>query len=353
MTLEILGFNSLWKEKLQFEDISGFEVGRVALEHKERYIIKSAIGDFEAEITGNMRFSASSRSGFPAVGDWVLFKTFGPEFAIIYKILPRKNILERQAIGKHGDKQIISANIDAAFIMQAVDHDFNINRFERYLTICNTAKIEPILLLSKTDLINKQEITELVNELKTREKNSKLVLFSNKTKEGYKNLISLIEKGKTYCVIGSSGVGKSTLINNLTGSNTLKTNEISDSTNKGRHTTSHRELIVLENGGILIDTPGMRELGITENLEGIETTFETITKLASKCKFIDCSHVMENGCAIVKAKNEGIISGQTYNNYLKMIREQQWFQSTLAEKRKKDKAFGKMVKSILNNKNQS
>jgi ribosome biogenesis GTPase / thiamine phosphate phosphatase len=165
------------------------------------------------------------------------------------------------------------------------------------------------------------------------------------TLKGLDQILDFIQTAKTYCVVGSSGVGKSTLINNLLKKNILKTGQISHSTNKGRHVTDHRELFVLENGGIIIDTPGMRELGMTDNIEGIKTTFQEIFDISFKCKFPDCKHINETGCAVIKALNNGTIDKDSYDNYQKICKEQERFQTTLAEKRKKDKVFGKMIKN--------
>lgn len=345
MILEDLGYNENF-EKFRIENkLENFEVGRVITEHKERYIIKTVKGEFEAEITGNMRYSAKDRSDYPAVGDWIALTTYELDFAIIHKIFPRETIIERQAIGQFGDKQIIATNLDYALITQAVDRDFNINRIERYLTICNSAKVDPILILSKTDLLNEIELELLMTELKSRIKNVQIIPISNQTKNGYDKITKILLKGKTYCLLGSSGVGKSTLINNLVGQEILKTSTLSSITNKGRHTTSHRELTILENGSILIDNPGMREVGIVDKTDGLEITFDAIIKISRECKYKDCTHIHEKECAVVNAVKNGIIDKTSYLNFLKLEKEKAHFESTVAEKRKKDKEFGKMVKN--------
>jgi len=348
--LHKLGYTSEIELFIKENGLDSFQIGRIILEHRERYIVSIGEKEFDAEITGNLRFSANSRADFPAVGDWVAITAFDSEMAIIHKVLPRKSVLERQAVGKQSEKQIISTNIDVAFIVQSIDNNFNINRLERYLTICYSAGIIPVLVVTKTDLANPEEIKKAVEELEKREKKIRSIFLSNSTLEGFNQIEQEIEEAKTYCLIGSSGVGKSTLLNNLLKKNKLETNEISRSTNKGKHTTTHRELLVLENGGIIIDTPGMRELGMTENVEGIQSTFKEIYELSLECRFSDCTHTSERGCAILAAIENGIVDSASFENFQKIQREQQHFQATVAEKRKKDKEFGKMIKSILKEK---
>ena len=350
MTLTDLGYNTEMDRFMRENNLSEFMVGRVTQEHRERYVVSTGEDEYEAEITGNLRFAADTRASFPAVGDWVAVSLYDSNSAIIHKVLPRKSILERQAVGKTGEKQIISSNIDVALIIQSIDNNFNINRLERYLTICYASGIEPVLIISKIDLSSDADIRSVMNNLEAREKRIKTILLSNISMKGMDEIMDFLQKGKTYCVVGSSGVGKSTLINNLLKKNILKTGPISESTNKGKHVTSHRELFVLENGGIIIDTPGMKELGMIENSDGVRTTFEEIFNLSLSCKFPDCTHTRESGCAILEALNNGSINKETLENFRRIVREQQRFQSTIAEKRKKDREFGKMAKSILKDK---
>jgi len=347
MNLPDLGFNNELAAYQKEKQLSDFSIGRVTQEHRERYVVSDGENDYAAEITGNLRFSAISRADFPAVGDWVAMTTFDTDQAVIHRIFPRKSVLERQAVGKFGEIQIISTNIDVAFIVQAINNNFSINRLERYLTICYSANIEPVLVISKTDLSTEKDIQEAISTLEKRDKKVKYILLSNMTMTGLDQILDFIQKGKTYCVVGSSGVGKSTLINNLLKKNVLKTQQISLSTNKGKHTTDHRELFVLENGGIIIDTPGMKELGMTDNTEGIITTFQEIVNIAMNCRFSDCKHINETGCAVIDALNNGTIDKDSYDNYHKIRKEQERFQTTVSEKRKKDKAFGKMIKNYF------
>jgi len=345
MTLEELGYNKKFDAFRIEQKLNDFEIGRIIAEHKERYTVKSIHGEYEAEITGNMRFSAESREGFPAVGDWVALSIYGTDSAIIHKLFPRFSVVKRQAVGQFGEIQIIATNIDYAFLVQAVDRDFNINRLERYLTICYSSKVSPIIILTKTDLLNEQEKAEIIDNVNQRLRNIPVFAISNETQDGYGALNQIIEKGKTFCMLGSSGVGKSSLLNNLTGRTIMRTDSISQSTSKGKHITSHRELIVLDNGGILIDNPGMREVGITDTSNGLETTFDRIISLSQNCKYKDCTHTNETGCSVLEAVNNGEIEKNSYENYLKLEREKAHFESTVAEKRNKDKAFGKMLKN--------
>ncbi|MCB2219006.1 MAG: ribosome small subunit-dependent GTPase A [Bacteroidetes bacterium] len=346
MELEDMGYHSQLENYRKDQKLDSFGVGRVVSEHKERYVVKTTEREYDAEIIGNLRFSASNRSDFPAVGDWVAISEYDDHKALIHAVFPRQTIIERQAVGKQGEKQIIATNIDHAFIVQAVDRDFNINRIERYLTICYSSNVNPIVILTKIDLLDEQKVTEIVESVHQRIKNIPVFAISNETQAGLPSLQKLIEKGKTYCMLGSSGVGKSTLLNNLSGKHMMKTDAISQSTNKGRHVTSHRELIVLKNGGILIDNPGMREVGIVDAGHGLETTFDNIISLSKNCKFKDCTHTSEIGCAVIEAVEKGEIDQKAYENFLKMEREQEHFELSVLEKRKKDKEFGKMIRNI-------
>lgn len=353
MKLEELGYNKKLEAFRKDQKLNDFEIGRIIAEHKERYTVKTSHGEYEAVITGNMRFSAIRREDFPAVGDWVAISSYDKESAIIHKILPRFSIIKRQAVGKFGEIQIIATNIDYALLVQAVDRDFNINRLERYLTICYSSKVNPIIVLTKIDLINEREKKYITESINQRINNVLVFPISNKTQDGYEAIKKVIEKGKTFCMLGSSGVGKSTLLNNLSGSTKMRTDSISQSTSKGRHVTSHRELIVLDNGGILIDNPGMREVGVADTTIGLVTTFDKIINLSQNCKFKDCTHTNEVGCSVLDAVKNGEIEKSNLKNYLRLEREKVHFESTVEERRKKDREFGKMVKNYKKNMNKN
>lgn len=345
MKLEDLGYNKELETFRNEQQLDSFEVGRVISEHKERYQVKTAEKEYEGEIIGNLRFTASSRSDFPAVGDWVAISEYDENKVLIHSIFPRKTILERQAVGRQGETQIIASNIDYALIMQSANRDFNINRIERYLTICNTARVEPIIIINKIDLVSDTELSEMIRSIEKRIKGISIIAMSNESGEGIEKLREIIEKGKTYCLLGSSGVGKSTLLNNLLGKELMKTNAISESSVRGRHVTSHRELQILDNGGIIIDNPGMREVGIVSSEEGMQATYDTIADLSQFCRFKDCTHTNETSCAVIEAVENGDIEESYYQNYLRLEREKAHFESTVQERRQKDKDFGKMLKN--------
>ena len=345
MKLEDLGYNNKLGDYRNDQNLSEFEVGRIILEHKERYVVKTPDHEFEAELMGNIRFTAESRCDFPAVGDWVAFSEYDEGKALIHAIYPRHSILERKAVGRSGQTQIIATNIDCALIVQAVDRDFNVNRIERYLTICHSSNVEPLIVLSKIDLIDKLELEAIKDQIEQRVKDIPVIAISC-IQAAYAQLEELIKPGKTYCLLGSSGVGKSTLLNALSGREQMKTGEISATVNKGKHVTSHRELIVLGNGGIIIDNPGMREVGIADTNRGLEMTFETILEYADNCRYKDCTHMHEKDCAILAAVDSREIDADSYANYRKMEKEKSHFESDAQERKKKDKDFGKMVKNV-------
>ncbi len=345
MTIQDLGYNADLEQYRIEQNLDLFEIGRVISEHKDRYIVKTPTRELDSELLGNLRFTAQSRHDLPAVGDWVAFSEYDNGKALIHAIYPRNSIIERQAVGKLGQIQIIATNVDSGLIVQSVDRDFNLNRLERYLTICNTANVGPIIVLSKIDLISKTDLKSIIIQINQRIKDVPIITVSNLA-EGYVDLESVIKKGGTYCLLGSSGVGKSTLLNSLSGKEQMKISEISSSVNKGKHTTSHRELFVLNNGGILIDNPGMREVGIADAKIGLETTFETILEYAKNCRFIDCTHVHEKDCAILAAVESGEIDKDSYANFRKMEKEKLHFESDLIERKKKDKDFGRMIKNV-------
>ena len=345
MNLIELGYNPYTEKQWIDKKLTGYVPGRVVAEHRERYVVVTETGEFEAEITGNLRFAAGSRVDFPAVGDWVALSLYDAGVSLIHAVVPRFSGISRQAPGQHGGIQLIAANVDFGLIVQAVDRDFNVNRIERYLTLCYTARVTPVLVLTKTDLISTAALEEKIRKVNARLKIPDIVAVSNLTADGTETLKDLLVKGKTFCLLGSSGVGKSTLVNNLAGKPQMKTNEISGSTGKGKHTSSHRELTVLGNGAILIDNPGMREVGITDAEEGVARTFDEIINLARDCRYKDCTHTGEAGCAVCEAVEQGRLDSSHYANFLRIEREKSYFETSQAERKRKEKMFGKILKN--------
>ena len=288
-------------------------------------------------------FAASSREDYPAVGDWVLITPLDKEKAVIHEILPRKTVLKRKSAGKT-DVQIIASNIDVAFIVQSPDRDYSLNRFERYFSLAESGGIKPAVVLNKIDLIDDSDLEWRISEIKDRFKGTDIYTTSTLTGKGMADLRKNIKKGLTYCFLGSSGVGKSSLINTLIGKNLIKTGEISFQTNRGRHITTHRQLFILENGGLLIDNPGMREIGLLDSKTGIKSVFSEIQGLSKHCRFSDCTHTHEPGCAVLKAVRSGDLDKSQYKNYIKLAKENEFNTMTRLEKREKDRNFGKFIK---------
>ena len=350
MTLEDLGYNNELEDSRKIQGLDSFIIGRVILKHRDRYTVKTESSEFDCELIGNLRFTVTDKSELPFVGDWVAISEYDEEKALIHAVLKRNSILERKAIGKLGQTQIIATNIDVGLIIQSVNRDFSINRLERYLTICNASKIDPVIVLSKVDLIEESELKELLAQVRKRIKKVPVIPISNQTHVGIEKIKSKLAKGKTYCLLGSSGVGKSTLINTIVGDKLIKTGAISESIGRGKHVTTHRELIVFENG-VLIDNPGMREVGITDDADGFEMTFEEIFNLSKDCKYNDCTHTNEDGCAVLIALESKTLSPKLYENFLKMERERMHFESNAQDRKKKGKDLGKLIKNMKKNNN--
>ena len=346
MTIQDLGFNATLEDYRTQNGLEAFEVGRVITEHRERYTVYTSSGVLDGELLGNLRYPAESREDLPAVGDWVALSSYDEGKALIHAVYPRHTVLARRAVGKSEEKQIIATNIDVGLIVQSVNRDFNINRIERYLTICYAAGIEPMVLLSKTDLLESTALETMLSEIAERIKEVEIIPITSELEDGYRQISNLIEKGKTYCLLGSSGVGKSTLLNHLSGKQLMDTGEISESIDRGKHVTTHRELVVLDNGGILIDNPGMREVGIADATGGLEMTFDEIAELAQSCRYKDCTHLQEEGCAILEALEEDELDQESYNNYLKMYKEKLHYETSQEDKKRQAKGFGKMMKQV-------
>jgi len=350
MNTELSGFDKWFQDKTDSAKLADYQIARVITVNKESYIIKNGKNEILAEITGKMMFSAESPLDYPAVGDWVYVQYFDKDsFALIHEIIPRKSLLKRKTAGKKIEFQLIAANIDTAFIMQSLDADYNLRRLERYLVMINESRIHPIALLSKSDMLSSEAVEEKIAEIHKIMPDLQVIAFSNKNYSGLNSIKELFIPGKTFSLLGSSGVGKTTLLNNLLGEAIFETRSVRDD-GKGRHTTTRRQMIYLENGAMIIDTPGMKELGNIGVESGLNNTFDEIAELSDQCRYKDCTHIMEQGCAVLAALKNGTLAQERYQNYIKMHKESAYLESSYLEKRERDKKFGKMCKSVIKHK---
>jgi ribosome biogenesis GTPase len=349
-SLEQLGWNGTFAEVMAPFYKQGLVPARVIAEHRGLYRIAGTAGEMPAEVTGRLMFQAEERLDYPVVGDWVATAVYDQgERAVIRSILPRASVLARKHAGRKIEGQAIAANIDIIFIVIGLDHNFNLNRVERYLAVASGSGARSIVILSKSDLAADSE--GRAAEVRSRTDNAAVIAASARTGSGLEGIRELLNGGRTGCFIGSSGVGKSSLINRLAGSELLRTSEVRSADSRGRHTTSHRELFVLDSGGIVIDTPGMRELGIWDSREGIERAFADIEQLAAGCAFRDCTHRIEPECAVRAAVDAGELEPARYENFLKLGREQEHLEARTdrfkqQEKKAYDKALSKAVKDV-------
>lgn len=351
-SLQHIGFDQWFQTRVEPDKLALHDIARVVSVHKDSYIITKGQGDVFAELAGKLSYTADSATDLPTTGDWVYVDFYDDDtHAIIHDILPRKTIIQRKTSGKTFDLQLIATNIDSAFIVQSLDYNFNLRRLERYLVMINEANINPIILLSKCDLVSEDDIEKKIESINEISPQTTVLPFSNESGENIDSIKALLVSGHTYCLLGSSGVGKTTLLNSVLGDARFETKSVSKKESKGRHTTTSRELIQLETGAMLIDTPGMRELGNIAVDAGIDETFSDIVDLAMNCKFNNCTHVNEKGCAILSEITQGELSEKRYQNYLKMKNESTFNDMSYFEKRQKDKNFGKMIKSVIKSKN--
>lgn len=349
--LKSLGYDDWFKSRVDDQMIAAHDIARVVSVHKDSYTVTKGGKEIFAELSGNLLYRTESAYDLPTTGDWVYADFFDDDtHAIIYGVFPRKTLLQRKTAGKVVDFQLIAANIDVAFIIQSLNENFNLRRLERYLVMVNESGIEPIILLSKCDLISKEEIDEIKKKILSIAPHTLVMEFSNLNQDNLVSVIGLLKPEFSYCLLGSSGVGKTTLLNHIIGHEKYETQPVSKIQSKGRHTTTSRQLVCLESGAMIIDTPGMRELGSLSVDEGLDETFSDIVELSQSCKFSNCSHTHEKGCAILAAIEVGDLSEQRYQNYLKMKKESEFNQMSYLEKRKRNKQFGKMVKSIMQKK---
>jgi len=350
MNLNNLGYSAFFQRQVEQYPFSGLSIGRICAEYKESYRLFSEHGELPAAISGKFRNNCTSREDFPAVGDWVLFDHIENEQkAVIQSVLERKSKFSRKAAGKGLGEQVIASNVDYAFITCSLNHDFNPRRIERYLSMVWQTGAVPIIVLTKTDLC--PDFENKIGEIEEIALGVDVHATSILEPQSIENLKKYLIDSKTIVLLGSSGVGKSSLINSVAGEEIMKVNELRNDIEKGRHTTTHRQMLILPEGGLIIDTPGIRELQLWNADEGISHTFEDIENVARKCKFNDCTHTNEPGCAIRQALEAKEMDSQRYKNYLKVLKEQEYLKnrqtkSAAKVERDKWKSIHKQVKEL-------
>jgi ribosome biogenesis GTPase len=345
MTLQKLGFSNWFKAHAEHQNNEGCAIARVTAVDRGSCMVRDGLREVPAELSGRVSFGIDSPEELPCVGDWALVRHYNNDTAaIIDGLLPRRTFLRRKAPGAGLGYQMIAANIDLAVIMQSCHFDFNPSRLERYLVMATDGGVEPLVLLTKTDLVSGGEVEEKLMLLRALTR-GRVIPLSIVTGSGLGELRQLLVSGQTCCLLGSSGVGKTTLINHLMGREVFGTQAVSG-TGEGRHTTTRRQLSVLPGGALLVDTPGMRELGIMGAGEGIEAEFDEIASLSAQCRFADCRHGDEPGCAVRAAMDRGGLTGERYAHYLKLRKESEFNALSSLDKRRKDKAFGRFVKTV-------
>ena len=345
MKLKNFGFDQWFETHAPEFSLEDCGFARVSAVDRGSYLIKDESKEVPAELSGKLGYRIDSPADLPCVGDWVTVQYYNNDTAaIIHRVFPRKTFLRRKTPGETIDFQMIAANIDTAFIVQSCRFDFNPNRLERYLIMAADGHVEPMVILTKTDLIPRDELEEKLAVICSVTK-ARVIALSSVTGAGFDEFEQALVPGKTYCLLGSSGVGKTTLINRLMGREAFETNAVSG-TGEGTHTTTRRQLIILDRGAMLIDTPGMRELGIIGAGDGVDTGFSELAALSATCRYADCTHQHEPGCAVRAAILKGDLDEDRFASYMKLKKESDHHEMSYLDKRKKDKAFGRFIKSV-------
>ncbi len=357
MQLKDLGWNDFFQAYLHEYKDGNLTPARVSLQQKLSYKVMTVDGDFEAVIAGKLRHEAESSSDFPVVGDWVLVEFSEMDGkAIIKHVLPRKTKISRdtssrKSLKKITDEQVVVANVDTIFLISALDDDLNLRRLERYLALIWDSGASPVLVLNKADVC--EDIEAAIQAVHEIAMGVPVHVISAVLSQGIDELRQYIQSGKTIGMLGSSGVGKSTIINKLLGEEKFKIADIGEYKDKGRHTTTHREMVLLPQGGILIDNPGMRAVQVWEGEEGISKSFEDIETFAEQCKFNDCRHINEPDCAVIQAVESGELPRDRYESYLKLLKEQDYRSrkenwATRQNTKKRWKEISKSIRRLKN-----
>lgn len=353
MNLNKLGFNAFFKKHFENCQLENVSAGRICAEHKGGYKLYSKDGELNAIISGKFRNNVKSKEDFPAVGDWVIFEAVNGKNeganAIIQGILPRKSKFSRKVAGKETQEQIIASNIDIAFVVCALNYDFNLRRIERYLSLVWQSGATPVIVLTKPDLC--KDIQNKITEVSNVAFGVDIHVINNISADGIEVLQDYFNENKTVVLLGSSGVGKSSLINNLAHENIMKVSELRNNIDKGRHTTTHKQMFILPNGGLIIDTPGIRELQLWDVDDGVSQCFSDIETFSKSCKFADCTHQNEPGCAVREAIKANRLDEGRFENYIKIQKEQKYLsdrqtQSAAKVERDKWKSIHKQIKNL-------
>jgi len=339
-SLSQLGWKPFFQQQLDLEEWENATLGRVVSQERSAIIVQTQESRMPIQITKDMPLFS--------VGDWILLDSSGDSSGSFVRLLERFSLFSRKAAGERAYTQLIASNIDTLFIVSSMNRDFNLNRIERYLTLANETGVEPVIVLTKADICDDPE--QYIEQIKAMDPFLQSVTVNCLDPESVRKLDEWCIEGKTVALLGSSGVGKSTLINTLLGESAQDTNAMREGDAKGRHTTTSRSIHMLPSGGLLLDTPGMRELQLADCGQGVEETFSEISELAENCRFKDCQHEGEPGCAVRAAVDSGDLDERRLSNYLKLMKEQEFNSATLAEKRAKDREFGRMVRSVTKSK---